>query len=158
MWTRRRRGYSVEGCRASLPESCYYHLQARIVGLNGQYFLKNGGNFVISIKASCIDSTAVPEAVFAREVKKLQEMQMKPKEQVRGRQSADQPYCSSCRSRVAWLIHLPTRSDDLDPAGAYLDWTPSSECAVHVQVTLEPYERDHAMVVGVFRPPPKAKA
>lgn len=56
--------------------------QARIVGLNGQYFLKNGGNFVISIKASCIDSTAVPEAVFAREVKKLQEMQMKPKEQV----------------------------------------------------------------------------
>jgi len=50
--------------------------QARIVGLNGQYFLKNGGHFVISIKASCIDSTAVPEAVFAREVKKLQEMQV----------------------------------------------------------------------------------
>lgn len=79
--------------------------QARIVGLNAQYFLKNGGNFVISIKASCIDSTAPPEAVFAREVKKLQEMQLKPKE----------------------------------------------------QVTLEPYERDHAMVVGVFRPPPKKK-
>lgn len=79
--------------------------QARIVGLNAQYFLKNGGNFVISIKASCIDSTAPPEAVFAREVKKLQEMQLRPKE----------------------------------------------------QVTLEPYERDHAMVVGVFRPPPKKK-
>ncbi len=43
--------------------------QARIVGLNAQYFLKNGGNFVISIKASCIDSTAPPEAVFAREVR-----------------------------------------------------------------------------------------
>lgn len=57
--------------------------QARIVGLNSQYFLKNGGNFVISIKASCIDSTAPPEAVFAREVKKMQEQQMKPKEQVR---------------------------------------------------------------------------
>ncbi len=42
--------------------------QARIVGLNAQYFLKNGGAFVISIKASCIDSTAPPEAVFAREV------------------------------------------------------------------------------------------
>lgn len=27
-----------------------------------------------------------------------------------------------------------------------------------MQVTLEPYERDHAMVVGVFRPPPKVKA
>ena len=42
--------------------------QARIVGINAQYFLKNNGNFVISIKASCIDSTAPPEAVFAREV------------------------------------------------------------------------------------------
>ena len=42
--------------------------QARIVGINAQYFLKNSGNFVISIKASCIDSTAPPEAVFAREV------------------------------------------------------------------------------------------
>jgi fibrillarin-like rRNA methylase len=73
-------------------------LQARIVGLNGQYFLKNGGNFVISIKASCIDSTAVPEAVFAREVKKLQEMQMKPKEQVRWswQQSSDHLCCASC--------------------------------------------------------------
>jgi rRNA 2'-O-methyltransferase fibrillarin len=57
--------------------------QARIVGLNAQYFLKNGGHYVISIKASCIDSTAQPEAVFAREVKKLQEMQLKPREQVR---------------------------------------------------------------------------
>ena len=82
------------------------HLQARIVGLNAQYFLKNSGNFVISIKASCIDSTAPPEAVFAREVKKMQEMQLKPKE----------------------------------------------------QVTLEPYERDHAMVVGVFRQPKKEAA
>eukprot|EP00891_Asterochloris_glomerata_P003561 jgi/Astpho2/3561/Aster-06470 len=80
--------------------------QARIVGINAQHFLKNGGNFVISIKASCIDSTAKPEAVFAREVKKMQELLLKPKE----------------------------------------------------QVTLEPYERDHAMVVGVYRPPPKAKA
>lgn len=56
--------------------------QARIVGLNAQYFLKNGGSFVISIKASCIDSTAPPEAVFAREVVKLKEQQLKPKEQV----------------------------------------------------------------------------
>lgn len=79
--------------------------QARIVALNAQHFLKNGGHFVISIKASCIDSTAAPEAVFAREVKKLQESQLKPRE----------------------------------------------------QVTLEPYERDHAMVVGVYRAPAKKK-
>merc|ERR1711950_87065 len=72
--------------------------QARIVALNAQYFLKNGGHFVISIKANCIDSTAEAEAVFAGEVEK-----MKPQE----------------------------------------------------QVTLEPYERDHAVVVGIYRPPPK---
>jgi rRNA 2'-O-methyltransferase fibrillarin len=77
--------------------------QARIVALNASYFLKNGGHFVISIKASCIDSTAPAEAVFAREVKKLQQDQLKPQE----------------------------------------------------QLTLEPYERDHAVVVGVYRAPPK---
>lgn len=55
-----------------IPSSrlCFvFPAQARIVGLNAQYFLKNGGHFVISIKASCIDSTAKPEAVFAREVR-----------------------------------------------------------------------------------------
>ena len=77
--------------------------QARIVALNSQYFLKNGGHFVISIKANCIDSTAEAEAVFAGEVKKMQAQKMKPQE----------------------------------------------------QVTLEPYERDHAVVVGIYRPPPK---
>ncbi|XP_001605723.1 rRNA 2'-O-methyltransferase fibrillarin [Nasonia vitripennis] len=80
--------------------------QARIVALNSQYFLKNGGHFVISIKASCIDSTAQPEAVFAAEVKKLVADKLKPQE----------------------------------------------------QITLEPYERDHAVVVGVFRPPAKKAA
>jgi len=79
--------------------------QARIVALNSQYFLKNGGHFVISIKANCIDSTAEPEAVFAGEVKKMQAEKMKPQE----------------------------------------------------QVTLEPYERNHAVVVGIYRPPPKKK-
>lgn len=79
--------------------------QARIVALNSQYFLKNGGHFVISIKANCIDSTAEPEAVFAGEVKKMQAEKMKPQE----------------------------------------------------QITLEPYERNHAVVVGIYRPPPKKK-
>ena len=74
--------------------------QARIVAINAHYFLKNGGNFVISIKANCIDSTAEAEAVFAGEVKKMREEKMKPVE----------------------------------------------------QVTLEPYERDHAVVVGIYRP------
>lgn len=78
--------------------------QTRIVALNSHHFLKAGGHFVISIKASCIDSTAKPEAVFASEVKKMKAEQMKPQE----------------------------------------------------QLTLEPYERDHAVVVGIYRPPKKA--
>ncbi|URE21076.1 ubiquitin carboxyl-terminal hydrolase, partial [Musa troglodytarum] len=55
---------------------------ARILALNASYFLKNGGHFVISIKANCIDSTVPAEAVFAQEVKKLQAEQFKPSEQV----------------------------------------------------------------------------
>ena len=70
--------------------------QARIVALNAEYFLKNEGHVVISIKASCIDSTAAPEVVFASEVDFLRTKKFKPLE----------------------------------------------------QVTLEPYERDHAMVTG----------
>jgi hypothetical protein len=70
--------------------------QARIVIHNAQSFLKDGGHVLISIKASCIDSTAAPETIFAAEVEKLKESQFKPIE----------------------------------------------------QVTLEPYERDHAMVSG----------
>ncbi|GAA5852888.1 hypothetical protein JCM9279_006215 [Rhodotorula babjevae] len=73
--------------------------QARIVALNAHHFLKNGGHAVISIKASCIDSTAPAEAVFAAEVKKLQSESFKPRE----------------------------------------------------QLTLEPYERDHAMLVAEYQ-------
>ncbi len=53
---------------------------------------------MISIKASCIDSTAAPEAVFASEVQKLREEKFFPKE----------------------------------------------------QLTLEPFERDHALVAAVY--------
>ena len=70
--------------------------QARIVALNAEYFLKNEGHAVISIKASCVDSTVAPEVVFASEVQFLKSNKFKPLE----------------------------------------------------QVTLEPYERDHAMVSG----------
>lgn len=56
--------------------------QARIVGLNAKYFLKQGGGLLISIKASCIDSTAPPEQVFASEVQKLREDKFFPKEQL----------------------------------------------------------------------------
>lgn len=74
--------------------------QARIVALNAHHFLKNGGHAVIAVKASCIDSTAAPEAVFRREVSKLQKENFKPLE----------------------------------------------------QLTLEPYERDHAVVIAQYRP------
>lgn len=74
--------------------------QAQIVDQNARYFLKNGGHYVISIKASCIDSTSAPALVFERERNQLASFGLKPLE----------------------------------------------------QLTLEPYERDHAMVVGVYRP------
>ena len=73
--------------------------QARILALNAQYFLKNGGHFVISVKANCIDSTVAAAVVFASEVDKMKKDRLKPLE----------------------------------------------------QVTLEPFERDHAVVVGTFR-------
>jgi len=79
--------------------------QTRIVGYNASHFLKQGGHFVISIKASCIDSTAKPEAVFQNEVNKMKAEKMRPKE----------------------------------------------------QLTLEPYERDHCVVTGVYRPVKKSK-
>jgi len=72
--------------------------QARIVALNAQYFLKPKGNFVISIKANCIDSTVEAEVVFAKEVETLKKDGFIPFE----------------------------------------------------QLTLEPYERDHAIVVGSY--------
>jgi rRNA 2'-O-methyltransferase fibrillarin len=56
--------------------------QARIIGLNAQYFLKPGGHFVISIKANCIDSTVEASVVFAKEVEKLQADGFKPEEQI----------------------------------------------------------------------------
>lgn len=79
--------------------------QARIVGINAEHFLKQGGFCVISIKANCIDSTAPAASVFASEVQKLKEALFKPKE----------------------------------------------------QITLEPYERDHAVVIAQYRPVPKKK-
>lgn len=80
--------------------------QARIVGINAQFYLKTGGHYMISIKANCIDSTAPAEAVFASEVDKLRAMSLKPME----------------------------------------------------QLTLEPYERDHCIVVGVYKRKKKTEA
>jgi len=45
--------------------------QAQIVAQNANYFLKNDGHFIISIKANCIDSTAPTEVVVQSEISKL---------------------------------------------------------------------------------------
>ncbi|GFY77295.1 rRNA 2'-O-methyltransferase fibrillarin [Trichonephila inaurata madagascariensis] len=77
--------------------------QSRILALNAHQYLKDGGHYIISIKASCVDSTATPEAVVASEIEKLRSEKLKPLE----------------------------------------------------SVTLEPYERDHTVIVGIFRSSPK---
>lgn len=74
--------------------------QSRIVMENAQYFLKEGGGILISVKASCVDSSVPAEKVFADEVNWLKKNEFKPIE----------------------------------------------------QVTLEPYEKNHAMIVGTFKP------
>lgn len=74
--------------------------QARIIALNCRHFLKNGGMFMIAIKASCIDSTKAPKVVFQSEVEKLKQEGLTPKK----------------------------------------------------FITLDPYQKDHAMIVGYFRP------
>lgn len=74
--------------------------QAKIIATNCKYYLKNGGVFMIAIKASCIDSSVDPGVVFASEVKKLKDLGLEPKK------------------------YIP----------------------------LDPYQRDHAMVLGYFRP------
>ena len=79
--------------------------QARIIELNARYFLKNGGGFVFSIKANCIDSTAEPEAVFNAQIQELRKAGFKVKE----------------------------------------------------QVTLEPFERDHCVVTGIYKPIKKSE-
>lgn len=74
--------------------------QSRIVMENANYFLKDEGGIVISIKASCVDSSVSAEKVFSDEVNWLKKNEFKPVE----------------------------------------------------QVTLEPYEKNHAMLVGIFKP------
>jgi rRNA 2'-O-methyltransferase fibrillarin len=77
--------------------------QARLLGLNASMFVKNRGQFVIAIKASCVDSTLPPEVVYANEVQILREQKFRPVD----------------------------------------------------QMTLEPYERDHCIVTGMYRPAPE---
>ena len=56
--------------------------QARILGLNAHLFVKNGGHFVISIKASCVDSTMPAEAVYAQEIEALKKEKFRPVEKI----------------------------------------------------------------------------
>lgn len=52
--------------------------QTEIVMKNAHHFLKAGGEVLIAIKASCVDSLAEPEAVFEQEIQKLEKKGWKP--------------------------------------------------------------------------------
>ena len=96
--------------------------QARIIALNAHHFLKNGGAIVISIKANCIDSTAPAAQVFASEVNVMRKEGIKPK------------------------------GEHTRPLHSHYLWNRTLEMVLMLleQLTLEPYERDHAIVVGKY--------
>lgn len=79
--------------------------QSRIVALNASYFLKTQGYYLISIKASCVDSTISPEQVYASEIDTLKKQ----------------------------------------------------KCKTLEQLSLEPYHRDHSIILGRYRMPSKSK-
>lgn len=70
---------------------------------------------MVSIKANCIDSTAAPEQVFAREVQKLKEEKVKPKEQLTLEPFERGQYRLFHYTRYMWLLTLCYRS-------LYCDW------------------------------------
>ena len=45
-------------------------------------FLKLGGGVVVSMEGNCIDSTLKPEDVFAQQVQKMRQEDIKPKESI----------------------------------------------------------------------------
>lgn len=107
--------------------------QARIVGLNAHLYLKVGGGVVVSVKANCIDSTAAPEAVFAREVQKMKEERIKPFEQL-----TLEPF-ERGECRLSWLcIRLTQRSRSL-----HCDW---QICALYDLNNIRIIERE---VIGL---------
>jgi len=55
--------------------------QTEIVMKNADMFLKKGGLLMIIIKASCVDTLAIPEEVFANEINKLRIEGYNPQEQ-----------------------------------------------------------------------------
>lgn len=56
--------------------------QTEIVMKNADHFLKTGGEVLIAIKASCVDSLAKPAEVFEQEIQKLEKKGWKPLQQV----------------------------------------------------------------------------
>lgn len=108
--------------------------QARIVALNAHHFLKTGGHVVISIKVGvgvceCVRVSTV-EIIFMRS--------------------------STCTpSHQANCI-----DSTVDAATVFareVKKMQEEKIKPQEQLTLEPYERDHALVVGVYRPVKKAK-
>lgn len=118
--------------------------QTRIVALNAHNFLKNGGHFVISIKvrlhAFC--SVLCFETQFSDVVKpQVNESKFKMKCRVF--------ICVNICHRQANCIDS-TASPEAVFASEVKKMS-AENMKPQEQLTLEPYERDHAVVVGVYR-------
>ncbi|KAK1221203.1 Small subunit processome complex component [Marasmius sp. AFHP31] len=114
--------------------------QARIIILNAEHFLKDEGHIVISIKASCIDSTQAPEVIFASEVQKLSASRFKPLEQV-----PLEPYE---RDHAMVSVLLTFKSRLVDNSINNKDHPPEEATAAVVVVDMAVLEVEGTAVVG----------
>lgn len=117
-----------------------YTMQARIVALNASFFLKPGSHYMVSIKVSNKTSTTDSNQVtfsFSFLVHCLFKFFFF---------SFFQANCIDTTMPAETVFANEVKklqADELKPAE---------------QLTLEPYERDHACVVGGYRIPKKQKA
>ena len=108
--------------------------QARIVAIKAQYFLKVGGHFVISIKVRYIKNIPVFWIYVLK--RKL---------------------CMGLTGLISLQANCIDSTAEAEVVFAgEVKKMQAEKMKPQEQVTLEPYERDHAVVVGIYRPPPKA--
>jgi rRNA 2'-O-methyltransferase fibrillarin len=116
-------------------------MQARILALNASYFLKAGGHFVISIKVCFVNFLS---SFSQYVVLKLLNY------------GFDKCFLFSFKSFQANCIDCTIPPELVFQSE--VKKLQAEQFKPFEQVTLEPFERDHACVIGGYRVPKKSKA